>query len=109
LGELNSLLIGVEVFTQLLDFSVMAFMIGLPVGQIILFCLAIGRDPTGLTLAITNHELTSEMLSQQECPVTRGCNRTLLSCRYLDMLKQRNNLILVSFIVSFGDINSSHF
>lgn len=75
--------------------SVMAFMIGLPVGQIVLFCLAIGRDPTGLTLAVTNHELSSEFLSQQECPVSRGCNRTLLSCRYLDTLKKRNNLILV--------------
>lgn len=71
-------------------------MIGLPVGQIVLFCSAIGRDPTGLTLAVTNHELSGDMFSQRECPVYRGCNRTLLSCRYLDTLKKRNNLILVS-------------
>lgn len=94
--------------TLLLFCSVMAFMIGLPVGQIVLFCLAIGRDPTGLTLAVTNHELSSEFLSQQECPVSRGCNRTLLSCRYLDTLKKRNNLILVRALLPLFDFQCGH-
>lgn len=36
--------------------GVMLFIFALPVMQVILFCLAIGRDPTGLKLAIVNLE-----------------------------------------------------
>lgn len=35
----------------------MLFIFALPVMQVILFCLAIGRDPTGLKLAIVNNEM----------------------------------------------------
>lgn len=68
----------------------MAFIIGLPVGQIILFCWAIGHDPVGLRVAVTNHELEMANLSYAECPTYTGCNYTLLSCRYLENLKNRN-------------------
>ena len=71
-------------------FSVMCFVIGLPVAQIILFCLAIGHDPTGLPIAVSNHELPAGLLAQQECPIAEGCNYTLLSCRYLEFLKNRS-------------------
>lgn len=37
--------------------GVMLFIFALPVMQVILFCLAIGRDPTGLKMAIVNHEV----------------------------------------------------
>lgn len=37
--------------------GVMLFIFALPVMQVILFCLAIGRDPTGLKLAIVNNEM----------------------------------------------------
>lgn len=70
--------------------GVMAFIIGLPCLQIILFCWAIGHDPTGLKLAVANHELNST----DECPVTEGCNYTLLSCRYLNILKKKNVVIV---------------
>ncbi|XP_043467257.1 ABC transporter G family member 23 isoform X1 [Leptopilina heterotoma] len=63
--------------------GVMLFIFALPVMQVILFCLAIGRDPTGLKLAIVNHEMFYENMS---CPVSEGCNFTQLSCRYLKFL-----------------------
>lgn len=39
--------------------GVMLFIFALPVMQVILFCLAIGRDPTGLNLAIVNGEMNN--------------------------------------------------
>ncbi|XP_003426604.1 ABC transporter G family member 23 isoform X1 [Nasonia vitripennis] len=66
--------------------GMMLFIIGLPVVQIILFCLSIGKDPVGLRLAIVNNELNSSM---EPCIPTIGCNLTLLSCRFLQHLEKR--------------------
>lgn len=74
----------------------MLFIVGLPVVQILLFCYAIGHDPTGLKLAVANHEMTEEMIMQQFCPVHTGCNQTMLSCRYLDMLVKNKSMVVVS-------------
>ncbi|KAG8037085.1 hypothetical protein G9C98_004407 [Cotesia typhae] len=63
--------------------GVMLFIFALPVMQVILFCLAIGRDPTDLTLAIVNHEMDWE---NQTCEIESGCLEGKLSCRYLDFL-----------------------
>ncbi|XP_031629128.1 ABC transporter G family member 23 isoform X2 [Contarinia nasturtii] len=71
--------------------GVMLFIIGLPCLQIILFCLAIGHDPKGLKLAVSNHEINGS--SFDDCPVIEGCNYTLLSCRYLNTLKKRDMVI----------------
>lgn len=62
---------------------VMLFIFALPVMQVILFCLAIGRDPTSLKLAIVNHEVPFENMT---CPVTEDCDFSYLSCRYLKFL-----------------------
>lgn len=62
---------------------VMLFIFALPVMQVILFCLAIGRDPTGLRLAIVNHELN---ISGEGCEYNTGCSFKMLSCRYLQNL-----------------------
>lgn len=78
----------------------MAFIIGLPVAQIILFCLSIGHDPKGLRLAISNHELDEIYPDHLECPVTKGCNATMLSCRYLEYLVNRS-IVVVSERKSF--------
>jgi len=84
-------------------FSVMAFIIGLPVAQIILFCLAVGHDPEGLKLAIVNNELSDKHFAQQECPIYEGCNYTMLSCRYLDFLKNRSiDVVSIMRIVESG-------
>ncbi|KAL1449980.1 hypothetical protein WDU94_002444 [Cyamophila willieti] len=63
--------------------GVMLFIFALPVMQVILFCLAIGRDPTGLHLAIVNQEMD---WATKACPVLSNCSFTHLSCRYLNSL-----------------------
>lgn len=65
--------------------GVMLFIFALPVMQVILFCLAIGRDPTGLKLAIVNHEMNYNLM---ECPFSDDCSFTNLSCRYLSHLNK---------------------
>lgn len=82
-------------------FSVMLFIVGLPVAQIILFCLAIGHDPTGLPIAVANHELSESLLMEQKCPLYSGCNNTLLSCRYLEFLKNRSVVVVSLILFSF--------
>ncbi|PSN33181.1 hypothetical protein C0J52_26299 [Blattella germanica] len=67
--------------------GVMLFIFALPVMQVILFCLAIGRDPTGLHLAIVNDELNS---TYETCPEANGCHFKLLSCKYLQTLRKDN-------------------
>lgn len=71
----------------------MAFVIGLPVVQIILFCLSIGKDPIGLKLAVVNNELENYM---DPCSLSTGCDMTLLSCRYMQHIKNRS-LVLVPY------------
>lgn len=68
--------------------GIMAFIIGLPLVQIILFCYAVGKDPKDLKLAISNNELSANM--ETDCPIITGCNVTFLSCRYLQYLDDRN-------------------
>lgn len=60
----------------------MLFVIGLPMVQVVLFCMAVGRDPAGLKLAIVNHDSAPGV----PCPAQTGCNLTLLACRYLSHL-----------------------
>lgn len=73
----------------------MLFIFALPVMQVILFCLAIGRDPTGLKLAIVNHEMFWENMT---CPVLPGCEMERLSCRYLTHL---NNVTMIKVKIFF--------
>lgn len=63
--------------------GVLLFVFALPVMQVVLFCLAIGKDPTDLKMAIVNHEIP---IGNSSCPVLYGCNLSLLSCRYLSFL-----------------------
>ncbi|XP_014212098.1 ABC transporter G family member 20 isoform X2 [Copidosoma floridanum] len=63
--------------------GVMLFIFALPVMQVILFCLAIGRDPTGLKLAVVNSEM---FWNNKSCPVYDNCTTSFLSCRYLKYL-----------------------
>lgn len=79
----------------------MLFIIGLPMMQIIIFCVAIGHDPFDIKLAVSNHELNRTetaigaldgRLLDQTCTRSSGCNYTALSCRYLDFLERRGIL-----------------
>ncbi|XP_012268865.1 ABC transporter G family member 23 [Athalia rosae] len=73
------------------NFGVMTFVIGLPVVQIILFCLSIGKDPVGLKLAVVNNELDSYL---DPCTLSTGCDMTLLSCRYMRHIENRSVVIV---------------
>ena len=57
------------------------FIFLLPAAQAILFCLAIGRDPTFLKLAIVNDELDPSQ--GRVCNYTTTCTYSMFSCRYL--------------------------
>lgn len=72
-------------------YRIMMFIIGLPVAQIILFCISIGKDPIGLKLAIVNNELNNSM---QPCVPGIGCDWSLLSCRYLHHLQKKTLQLL---------------
>ncbi|XP_077287586.1 ABC transporter oskyddad [Arctopsyche grandis] len=74
--------------------GIMLFIIGLPVSQIVLFCVTIGHDPIGLNIAIVNYELPpSEMLKPCKLNIT-DCTSTLWSCKYLNFLDERKgNLV----------------
>lgn len=53
--------------------GVMLFIFALPVMQVILFCLAIGRDPTGLKLAVVNNEMVGGVSSERVSFLTCSC------------------------------------
>ncbi|XP_037295919.1 ABC transporter G family member 20 isoform X3 [Manduca sexta] len=65
------------------NIGVMLFIFVLPVMQVILFCLAIGRDPSGLKLAIVNADVN---VLDGYCPYNSSCSMKNLSCRYLEHL-----------------------
>ncbi|XP_037967605.1 ABC transporter G family member 23 isoform X2 [Plutella xylostella] len=69
------------------NIGVMLFIFVLPVMQVILFCLAIGRDPVGLRLAIVNNDVN---VVDGYCPYNNTCSMKNLSCRYLDHLKNQS-------------------
>ena len=89
-----------NVFWMMRNFGVMVFIFLMPAFQVIFFCLSIGRNPIGLKLSVTNHELSKLNVKEQFCPITDGCNYEMLSCRYLEFLKQRQ-IFLVSKQTSF--------
>lgn len=67
--------------------GIMLFIIGLPVVQITLFCLSIGKDPRGLNIAIVNHELNNSM---EHCVPSVGCDWHRYSCRFLKHLEKKS-------------------
>ncbi|KAJ8683422.1 hypothetical protein QAD02_019214 [Eretmocerus hayati] len=82
--------------------GVMLFIFALPVMQVILFCLAIGRDPTDLNLAIVNGEMDWE---NKSCPVPVNCTYTQLSCLYLDYLD--NKTMIKNYYQSVEEANDA--
>lgn len=63
--------------------GVMLFIFALPVMQVILFCLAIGRDPTGLKLAIVNNEMIGEVSEKLLFQLSRVPNFVSASIRHV--------------------------
>jgi len=70
----------------------MMFIVGLPVAQIVLFCLSVGKDPHGLHLAIVNHETNNKT-----CPPTGSCELTQLSCQFLHQIELRRQVLVSDF------------
>lgn len=64
-----------------LPFRMFLFIFILPALQAILFCLAIGREPTFLKVAIVNEELDPSQ--GRVCNYTNDCTYSMFSCRYL--------------------------
>ncbi|XP_063896149.1 ABC transporter G family member 20 isoform X2 [Helicoverpa armigera] len=79
------------------NIGVMLFIFVLPVMQVILFCLAIGRDPSGLKLAIVNDDVH---ILDGYCPYNASCSMKNLSCRYLDNL---NNHTIKEYYANLTD------
>lgn len=84
------------------NYGLLSFIIGLPLSQMILFCLAIGHYPNSLPIGIVNYEVGANNTKvlcdyDRSCPQDRQTwewNLTRFSCRYLDFLSQRqHNLI----------------
>nr|CAD7595053.1 unnamed protein product [Timema genevievae] len=67
--------------------GLMVFIFGLPVFQVILFCLAVGRDPYGLKLAIVNHDMNFTLQECSDIVSSGNCSFQALSCHYLRHLK----------------------
>ncbi|XP_037950014.1 ABC transporter G family member 20-like isoform X2 [Teleopsis dalmanni] len=82
-GKIKALL-GKNFLRMWRNVGVMLFIFALPVMQVILFCLAIGRDPQGLHLAIVNNEMNNT----ETCYWEDGCHFTNLGCRYLNHLNK---------------------
>ena len=52
-----------------------------PVIQAVLFCLAIGQDPTSLKIAVVNEEIDPSQ--GRVCTYNSSCIHHMLSCRFL--------------------------
>lgn len=102
----------------------MMFVMGLPIFQIILFCLTIGKDPVGLHFAVVNHELSSEnqnctymptMKFEKPCELVTNtttnttycpypeydCTVNMLSCQFLESLERRNQKMVLFITFSY--------
>ncbi|KAK7868109.1 hypothetical protein R5R35_005552 [Gryllus longicercus] len=73
------------------NIPVMLFIFAQPVLQIMFFCLAIGQDPTGLSIAVVNHELNSSYLCSEH--IHHQCQLEYLSCRYLHHLNNSKSIV----------------
>ncbi|XP_073969170.1 ABC transporter G family member 23-like isoform X2 [Rhodnius prolixus] len=66
------------------------FIFVMPIIEIVIFCLSIGRDPVGLHLAIVNNEHSFGT----PCNFNSSCVYENLGCRYLDLLgKSKHTLV----------------
>lgn len=77
------------------NIPVMLFIFAQPALQIMFFCVAIGQDPTGLSIAVVNHELNSSHLCADY--VNNQCQLENLSCRYLHHLNHSKSIVQESY------------
>jgi ABC-type multidrug transport system permease subunit len=84
----------------------MLFIFVLPAIQVILFCLAIGREPLDMKFGVVNHEVPGLSI----CHGPAGCTTQNLSCRYLDNIPKASvNLVpYLSEEDAIDDIHKGH-
>lgn len=80
------------------------FIFLLPAAQAILFCLAIGRDPTFLKMAVVNEELDASQ--GRVCNYTTGCVYSMFSCRYLRFIDNSTIVQVRSFLFAIFKCSS---
>ncbi|XP_040563313.1 ABC transporter G family member 20 isoform X1 [Lepeophtheirus salmonis] len=69
------------------------FIFLLPAIEVLLFCIAIGNDPTNLNFGIVNNEFPyASNASNYSCSTLQGCEFENLSCRFLSNLTNRKDL-----------------
>lgn len=90
---------------MLRNIPILLFLIGLPMVQVILFCVAIGKDPVNLNIAVTNHELNT---TNESCEFIKGCNASKLSCNYISYLKKKQ-LNMVSSVLFYSNSSRLNF
>lgn len=87
--------------TLLRNYGLLAFILLLPITQMVLFCVAIGHNPERLPIAVVNYEING---TEVQCDYNKTCpqsketyewNLANFSCRYLDYLgRKQKNLVL---------------
>ncbi|XP_063369058.1 ABC transporter G family member 20-like [Cydia amplana] len=84
------------------NYALLAFIVVLPLSQMVLFCIAVGHDPQGLPMCVVNHELGENNTNtpcdwDRKCPLdpeTYEWDLKRFSCQYLDFFAKRQpNLI----------------
>ena len=83
------------------------FIFLLPALQAIIFCLAIGHEPTLLKMAIVNDELDPSQ--GRICNYTTDCTYSMFSCRYLRFLDNDTIIQVVSIHFSADSLSQSSY
>lgn len=83
-GHRTAALIRKNFLITIRNIGMFAFVFLMPGLQSTLFCLAIGRDPTSLKMAVVNEELDPSV--GRVCNYTTDCTYSMFSCRYLRYL-----------------------
>ena len=86
-------------------YSQLSFVFLLPAIQVVFFCVAIGRDPVDLKLAVVNNEIP-EMSETQNCTIVEGCDFTNLTCRLFGQIFGEKSLEPLYFDVSSLTLHS---
>jgi len=87
---INQIVTGKNVIKIKRNLSQLLFIFLLPALQVVFFCVAIGRNPTSLPLAVVNSELPNV---DGNCTWAPGCDFTNVSCRFFHYLFEEDALV----------------
>ncbi len=79
----------------------------LPAIQVVFFCVAIGRDPSDLPIAVVNNELEgSSIAANASCDIAQGCVFTDVSCRLLANIFSNESSLVATKYDNYQEISS---